>query len=284
MGLGGYLTWTAAFHEIHKATGKLCVPGEQYQTGFFAKSSPIFYNNPTVASRADWSKPDYINIAMNNPATNYCKHDSPERAIQCHDKHIILQILEYYGLSNIKLEDVRCRLYLDPAETVDVDRLLALSGLSNKPFLTIESSSNTEYTVNKAYPHDKWQRVVDGLRATHHIIQIGTKQVEKLEGVVDLRGQTTFRTAAGIIGRSKMFMSTEGGLVHAATAFDVPSLVVVTGFSHPNMTAYPANTNLWIHGDHGPCGFKVKCQECWKHVCEHDPNEIIYKARKMLGE
>ena len=282
MGLGGYLTWTAAFHEIHGATGKLCVPGERYSTGFFSKFSSIFYNNPTVADRFDWSNPDHVLVAMNDPATNYCKFDSPERAVQRHDKHIILQILERYGLSHVKLEDVKCRLYLDAAETFEVDQLLTSCDLAGKPFLTIEPCSNTEYTVNKAYPHDKWQRVVDGLRANHHIVQVGTEQAPKLEGVLDLRGRTTFRTAAGIVGRSRMLLTTEGGLVHAATAFDVPSLVVITGFSHPNMTAYPRNTNLWIHGDHGPCGFKVKCDECWKHVREHDHNEIVEEARKRM--
>lgn len=283
MGLGGYLTWTAAIHEIHKATGRRCVPGERWSTGFFPKVGPIFRNNPSVAADVDPSElGKFIRIAMNNPATNYCKQDTPERAIHRHDKHIILQILEHYGFPLIKLEDVRCRMYLDETEDAEVEHLLTTYGLRSQSFVTIEPDSNTEYTVNRAYPREKWQRVVDELVKHVDVVQLGVSDSPQLDGVLDMRGDTTFRTAAGVLGKSKTFLSTEGGLVHAATAFDVPSIVIVTGYQHPNMVAYPRNTNLWIHGDHGPCGLKQRCNECWKHVLAHDPDEIVADVKQRL--
>jgi ADP-heptose:LPS heptosyltransferase len=283
MGLGGYLTWTAVIHEIHKATGRRCVPGERWSTGFFPKIEQIFLNNPAVAADVDLNDPDkFIRVAMNNPATNYCKQDTPERAIHRYDKHIILQILEHYGFPQITLDEVRCRLYLNDDETSRVEQLIEVHGLTDKPFVTIEPYSNTEYTVNRAYPHEKWQHVVDELKDHITVVQLGVSLVPKLNYVVDMRGDTTFRTAAGIVGRSKTLLSTEGGLVHAATAFDVPSVVVITGYQHPDMVAYPRNTNLWIHGDHGPCGLKRRCDECWKHVLAHDPDEIVADVKRRL--
>ncbi len=280
MGLGGYLTWTAAFHEINKFTGKRCVPGERYGPHFLPKSSQIFYNNPTIVSLNFAHTDEQILVAMNDPSTNYCKSDTPSKAVHRIDKHIILQILERYGLSQVSLNDVRCRLYLDSAEVNEVDRLTAEI---TDPFITIEPSSNTEYTVNREYPFDKWQHVVDALCNKITIVQVGSLASQKLENVVDMRGRTTFRTAAGLIGRSRMLLSTEGGLTHAATVFDVPSLVLITGYQHPDMVAYPNNTNLWVHGDHGPCGLKQRCADCWRHVSNHDPDEIVEKVTTRLS-
>lgn len=282
MGLGGHLTWTAACHEIHKATGKRCVLGKQYPTGFFPESCQIFHNNPSLAATVKWGPHgplDNLLIALNDPIANYCKQDTPERAVHRFDKHIILQILERHGLPQVKLEDVKCRLYLDHAEQREVDRLVESIG---EPFVAIEPHSNHEYTVNREYPFDKWQRVVDELSPSIKVVQVGVSQ-KKLHNVIDVVGRTTFRTCAGLIGRSRMLLSTEGGLTHAATAFDTPSLVVITGYQHPDMVAYPRNENLWVHGDHGPCGMKAPCPECWKHACAHDPSEIVERVKRRLG-
>ena len=117
----------------------------------------------------------------------------------------------------------------------------------------------------------------------HQVVQVGSPESPRLLNAIDTRGRTTFRTAAGLVAKAKLFLSTEGGLVHAAAAFDVPSVVIITGYEHPDMVAYSQNTNLWIHGDHGPCGMKIKCKECWRHVDDHDESNVIEAARRILN-
>ena len=95
-------------------------------------------------------------------------------------------------------------------------------------------------------------------------------------------GETSFRAAAGIIGEAQLFMSTEGGLVHAATAVDTKSLVIMTGFGDPKLWSYPQNINIFI-GKHGPCGLKIPCSDCLSDVHKHDEREIINAALAHLG-
>jgi ADP-heptose:LPS heptosyltransferase len=103
-----------------------------------------------------------------------------------------------------------------------------------------------------------------------------------LDGVIDMTGRTTFRECAGLIGEASLFLSTEGGLVHAAQAMQTKSVVVITGYQHPDMVAYPQNVNLWINEGHGPCGMKVPCAECESAVCAHDAVEIATLAMGAL--
>ena len=102
-----------------------------------------------------------------------------------------------------------------------------------------------------------------------------------LNSVTDFRGKTSFREAALVIGESKAFLSSEGGLVHAATTVDTPSVVIITGYQHPDMVAYPQNININL-GQHGPCGLKVKCDDCFSEVMNHDYEEIIEKTMSLL--
>ena len=69
-------------------------------------------------------------------------------------------------------------------------------------------------------------------------------------------------------------MSTEGGLVHAATAVDTKSLVIMTGFGDPKLWSYPQNINIFI-GKHGPCGLKIPCPDCLADVQDHDEKQVI---------
>ena len=276
MGLGGYLTWTAAAREIRRRTGAKVMPFEQHGHAFKLIKSPIFYNNPNISQ--EYTGEFLIPMQLNNPDSNYCKKDMPDRCVQRGDKHIIEQICEVYGIQDPEL---RCDIFLTKEEVDFVDNILSKS-VGRNPFLTIEPHSNCEYTVNRRYPFEKWQSVVNELCKKFNVIQIGNENSRVLSGVIDLTGKTSFRHAAGIIGRSDLFLSSEGGLVHAATSQDTPSLVLITDYETEKMVAYPQNININIGRGHGPCGMKIKCDECEKDANSHDHKEILDKAMYFL--
>ena len=134
----------------------------------------------------------------------------------------------------------------------------------------------------KIEPFRKWQNVVDDLSKHINIVQLGSNTSKLLDNVIDFRGKTSFREAALVIGESKAFLSTEGGLVHAATTVDTPAVVIITGYQHPDMVAYPQNININL-GQHGPCGLKVKCDDCFSEVMNHNYKEIVDKTLKILS-
>ena len=279
MGLGGYLTWTAVSREVvESGKAKKTLPCEINGQYLKIVESDIWKNNPYMTTDyEEYQQGNVLLLQLNNPDTNYCKVDTPSRCQQRSDKHCVKQICEYYGVRDPEL---RCEIFLTDKEEARVEELT--SDLPDR-FVVIEPHSKKDYTPNKEYSFDKWQKIVNTVSKYVRVVQIGNKKERILDNVVDLVGKTSFREAAGIIGKSCLFMSTEGGLVHAATAMDTKSLVVMTGFGDPKLWSYPQNINVFI-GKHGPCGLKIPCQDCLKDVEEHDEKEIIDIVLSHLGE
>ena len=272
MGLGGYLTWTAVAREIFQRSGMKVIPLEQHGNTVKLIKSPIFFNNPNIAQ--EFSDEFLIPMQLNNPATNYCKKDMPDRCIQRGDKHFIRQMCEFYGIESPVL---KCELFLTDEERSYADNITQnVTG----EFLTIEPHSNCEYTPNRVYPFEKWQNIVNSIKIP--IVQIG-KSGKILDNVIDFTGKTTFREAAAVIEKSKLFISSEGGLVHAATAVKTVAVSIISDYESPEMVAYPQNINIHIGRGHGPCGFKIPCPQCKSDADAHDENQILNKIMYFLN-
>lgn len=272
MGLGGYLTWTALSREIHSRHGLKIIPMEVHGSVSKLIKSEAFHNNPTIVQKFDGSPA--IQVHLNNPITNYCQQDTPQKAFHKSDRHIIQTICAPYGIDDPNL---RCEIFLDEKENSSVsEKLKKLPEV----FLTIEPYSKDNYTPNRAYPIEKWQKVVNDIYEKIPVVQLGLPG-HTLENVIDLTGETTFREASGIIQKSSLFVSSEGGLVHAATSTDTKSLVIITGYQTTKMVGYPQNYNVNI-SSHGPCGLKVPCSRCQEESSSHDHSIISKKIREIL--
>ncbi len=279
MGLGGYLFWTAAAREIKQRTGLKCLPVEAYNNGVIKIiKSEIFKNNPNISQFNEDSSITVLPIQLNNPTANYCKQDTPEKAVHRYDKHVIEQICETYGIHDPVL---KCDLFLTDEEKLFSKKFA--NELKEK-YITIEPNTKDEYTLNKRYPHDKWQKIVNDVQNKIKIVQIGVKGSKVLDNVIDMTGKTNFREAASLISRSEFHVGCEGGLMHAANSLNKRSVIIFTGFLHPKMTAYPENINIWIGKNHGPCGMKILCSQCENEAINHDHNEVIRLIETLLKE
>ena len=281
MGLGGYLTWTAVIRELsikHADQNIKFLPCEATgNTITKIVRSEVFNNNPHIFHEDPNNLQDQkiMMVPLNSQKTNYCLQDLPDRALHRYDKHIIHQICEYYGIQDANL---KCDLYFTDQEEEEVNKLT--EALPDN-FVVIEPTSKINYTVNRVYPFNKWQKIVDEISKKIQVVQIGTSGSRILDGVINLTGRTTFRTATLLIKKSKCLISSEGGLTHAATAVMIPAVVVITGYQSPTMVAYPQNININI-STHGPCGMKIECPLCVKDSNNHDYNEIIKNTLKIL--
>jgi len=278
MGLGGYLAWTAVGREIYNREGEknlkvLPCEANGNQITKVIKSE-VFENNSIFNHEEPNSKIFYLQL--NNQMANYCKQDTPQKAYHRYDKHIIEQMCEYYGIDNPKL---RCELFFSDEQRKKVSKL---TKQLNKDFIVIEPHSKMSYTPNRAYPLEKWQSVINKISKHIQVVQVGQEGNQVLSGVVDFTGKTSFKEAALLIGKSRLFVSTEGGLVHAATAVDTKSVVVMTGYQDMRMVAYPQNININI-ANHGPCGLKIPCKLCQEDAKNHDYNIIVKQIMEHLG-
>ena len=214
-------------------------------------------------------------MQLNHPAANYCLKDEPEKCIHSAKQHCIKHICAFFKIYNPLL---KCDIFFTEEEKT---KIKTFTSTLDKKFVVIEPHSKKDYTPNKEYSFEKWQKVVDELSKHIQVVQVGNKEGEILDNVVDLTGKTSFREAAGIIGDSSLLISTEGGLIHAATAVYTTSLVVHGGFSPFVLWSYPQNINIRV-GGHGPCGYKIPCAECREDVENHNESEIVEKALDFL--
>jgi ADP-heptose:LPS heptosyltransferase len=282
MGLGGYLLWTPVAREIRKSVGNNSIkifPVEQH--GHFMKPilSEVFKNNDDFCQNSYEASKDgslLLPVVLNNPEANYCKQDTPTKAYHRKDKHIIEQFCEIYGITNPEL-----RCYLSADDDSAVSRIIK-NNVGDSPFITIEPLSKTNYTPNRVYNFDKWQKVVDVLQEKIKVVQVGCEGSKVLENVIDLTGKTSFNNTAALIGKSRLFMSSESGLVHAATAFDTKTITIITGYQSEKMVAYPQNFNVNISTHLEPCGLKINCDHCKKDRDKHDHEEIVQIAKDYL--
>ena len=272
MGFGGYLTWTSVARDIHLKTGLRCMPLESHNGLIKPIESDIFANNPHIWQPGQETQVLYP-LVLNNSKANYCIKDTPERAFHNPDAHIIDQIAAAFGVRTTKL---RCEIFFTEDEEEEIDTLL--QQLPDK-FVAIEPESHHKYTVNRAYPFEKWQKVVNDCQGVN-FVQVGLGR-KKLNNCIDMTGTSSFRIACGIIRSADLFVSTEGGLVHGATAVDTKSLVILTGYQSEKMVCYPQNEKINI-ASHGPCGMKVPCTLCDSDARLHDHSQISRKITELV--
>ena len=181
MGFGGYLTWTAVAREIRQKkdySGYKAFPFERMSDGSKKRVfHEIFKNNPDFIQEGEECKT--FPLQLNNPETNYCKKDTPTYTIHRTDKHVIAQICEYYGIEDPKL---KCELYLTEEENKKAAKLLEGA---KQEFVVIEPYSKANYTPNRQYSFEKWQKIVDEISKYIQVVQIGFKDNEAINNVAD---------------------------------------------------------------------------------------------------
>ena len=122
---------------------------------------------------------------------------------------------------------------------------------------------------------------VIGCSVAYHLTKLGWTNVVLLERK-ELTCGTTWH-AAGLVGKSSCFIGSEGGLVHAASSFDTPCVVVVSAFLHPRLTSYNGHEIIWANSSgHGPCGMKVECDLCTSDAEKVYYEEIVVRINKIL--
>ena len=159
----------------------------------------MFYNNNDFAAAGEANQM-VLPLVLNNSRANYCKVDLPERAVHRTERHIIQQICECYGIENPEL---KCRINLTEEENLFAKKIHD-SRLKGRPFLTIEPFSKSNYTPNRNYPFEKWQKIVNRLSSEIDFVQVGNPG-KVLNNVVDMTGKTSFREAVALISKSSLF-------------------------------------------------------------------------------
>ena len=70
------------------------------------------------------------------------------------------------------------------------------------------------------------------------------------------------RIAFGVISKAKLFVTYEGGLMHAMGGFNVPGVILYGGLTSVDAMKYERNTNIVYEHPETPCGRQFDCDHC----------------------
>lgn len=185
------------------------------------------------------------------------------------NQHVIKSIAEFYNIKNITLKPI---MKFGNKEIGYINTVLKVLP---KEFIVIEPHSKT---INKQYPIEKWQKVVDEISKKIPVIQNSMPGKQVLNNVIDISSKIrSFREAVLILKYAKLFISSEGGLMHGAAAVKCPQVIVFPPIFDPTFTSYENTTAVWIKTD--------EHQNCYKlNMEEITTEDIKLRSRYKLNE
>ena len=146
--------------------------------------------------------------------------------------------------------------------------------------VVIEPNIKGRASPNKAWPIDRWRRLVELMRADGIVpVQLGPRGTRTLAGV-KLIDTTHFRRACAVLSRARAAVVHEGGLHHAAAAVNVRAVVIYGGYISPQQTGYDLHTNIFTGGE--PCGMRTPCKHCEQAMAKITPEQVFEELKRLI--
>jgi Glycosyltransferase family 9 (heptosyltransferase) len=175
------------------------------------------------------------------------------------------------------------------SEKIEADSILFENGVLG-PYVVIEPDSNEEYFGGlRSWSLHKWRDLIESLMLMYpkiKLVRVGVDAgTEKIPGVIDLRGKTSFRQAAIIISKALFFIGTEGGLMHASKAVNAKSVILWGGVTLPEFAGYPETHQVICnYVSCAPCGFLGSCPNGRICMDSIDVKQVLEKVSLILQQ
>jgi ADP-heptose:LPS heptosyltransferase len=143
----------------------------------------------------------------------------------------------------ITIDDPRLSVYLRPDEDEKAKSRLRQAAA---PVITIHITSSN--SPNQMWPIENWNELV---RSTPQFkfMQLGLESEQLVEGVLDMRGQTSIRESCALIKHSACFVGVVSSMAHATSAVGTPGVV----FYGPSAARVWGHSNLICLDKNLPC-------------------------------
>lgn len=173
-------------------------------------------------------------------------------------------------------------------------------GLCSKfpfPYITVHDGFDTNHTeitgrATKTWDLQHWKFFVDAHRSAfpgHRVVQIGGPTSRRIANVdYDFVGALSFAESMEILNRSACHVDGDSGLVHAAHAMNVRS-VVLFGPTNSDFFGYKENINIkapycgdcwWLNPDWvGKCALDFAVPECMDSI---NPREVQGRVGRVI--
>lgn len=252
---GDIVMLTAAVRDLHRAH-----PGE-FLTDVRTSCPALWLHNPHLTP-LDERDPSVEVIECHYPLINQ------SNTLPAHFLHGFPAYLNRVLGTRIRVTEFKGDIHLSEQEKAWTAHIAATQA-DRVPYWLVASGGKFDYTI-KWWDHARYQQVVDFFRGRIQFVQVGeaAHYHPRLEGVVDLRGQTDLRQLVLLMHHAQGAISAVSLLMHLAAAVETPAgapksrpcVIVAGGREPPQFTAYPHHQFIHTVG-------ALKCCDnggCWK--------------------
>jgi ADP-heptose:LPS heptosyltransferase len=256
LAMGDIVMLTAAVRDLH-----LHYPG-RFVTGVHTPYPELWENNPHVADvAADDAGVETIECSY--PLIHGC-NEKPQHCLN----GFIEFLNQRLGLRIVPTA-FKGDIHLSIREKASSSEIHHMAG-KDIPFWIVAAGGKYDITI-KWWDPRRYQEVINHFRGRIQFVQVGEfgHHHPQLEGVIDLRGQTSLRDLVCLVHHSQGVLCPVTGLMHLAAAVPIKrwaaptrACVVIAGGREPaHWEAYPAHQFIHTIGTL-PC-----CANggCWKH-------------------
>jgi ADP-heptose:LPS heptosyltransferase len=261
MGYGDDIMATAEAREARRRhPGRKILIGDGRREFF----SPIYKNNPNIDRLRGVSKTDDVHWVRNHPG--HRPYYDPERSTA--ERLVFTDFAATPG---------------DLCFSRFENWLASWRSGARRDFIVMEPLIKGSFSSgNKDWGFPKWQAVARELARKHRIVQFGPRGAQTLDGAARIP-TSSYRGAAAILARSRLFIGTEGGLHHAAAALGIPAVVIFGGRVSPKNLGYPSHVNLYVDMPESPCGRNTPCAHCAACMEAITVDQVLDAARLALS-
>ncbi|HUD46726.1 MAG TPA: glycosyltransferase family 9 protein [Candidatus Baltobacteraceae bacterium] len=251
--VGDVVMLTAAVRDLHH-----WYPG-RFVTDVRTRCPDLWENNPHVTTLSD-DDPEATKIECTYPLID----QSNETPYHC--LHGFVEFFNQRLGLNIKPTAFKGDIHLSNQEKAWHSQVHEVTGAAT-PFWIVAAGGKYDLTI-KWWQSKRYQEVVDHFRGKIQFVQVGERghYHPKLDGVIDLRGQTTLRELVRLVHHSQGVLCSITALMHLAAAVETkrgqppnrPCVVVAGGREPTHWEAYPHHQFIHTIGAlpccaHGGC-------------------------------
>jgi hypothetical protein len=252
---GDIVMLTAAVRDLHH-----CYPGE-FATDVRTLCPDLWENNPHLTALPD-DDPATEQIECSYPLIDRC-NESPYHCL-----HGFIEFLNDRLHLSIRPTVFKGDIHLSDQEKAWYSQVREVTG-EDTPFWIVGAGGKHDLTI-KWWRTERYQEVVDHFRGKIQFVQVGGSgdHHPKLQGVIDLRGQTSLRELTRLVYHSQGVLCSVTSLMHLAAAVETkprqranrPCVVIAGGREPAHWEAYPDHQFIHTNGALRCCGNGG----CWK--------------------
>ncbi len=246
---------TAAVRDLHYWYPK------QFVTDVRTRCDELWENNPHITALSE-SDPDAQQIDCAYPLINRCD------AAPYHCLHGFIEFLNERLRLSIKPTTFKGDIHLSDQERAWYSQVQEATGVDT-PFWIVAAGGKYDVTI-KWWERERYQEVINHFRGKIQFVQIGQHghHHPRLEGAIDLRGQTSLRELIRLVYHSQGVLCSVTALMHLAAAVESkarqpanrPCVVIAGGREPAHWEAYPDHQFIHTNGVLSCCANGG----CWK--------------------